>query len=485
MSFRILVILLFSTRIALAQAQGTWDSGEVRASAELQNQAVPQLRIQQDWVQYTLEYQVSGPAQIKGAWIEVWDRPQLLLRQQVSVAGGKMLWQDDTDAPPKRLEIALLDPDYKPEYICIDNCDPEDLKKTFPTSNLVVGIGPDGDPPYPELQMQSARVLAGSAGLETVLKGIYLNPADRLLVAEFNPVKRTYNHLQFLPFEFLDLWHLKVAVPSFLLQQPRILVFGVMLPAEDGREQEPVFDGTSKSWLPGPSSDYNASLVVAQPQSPAIERLEPKELRADADEFQSASGTEAQPSYSEEHGVHVRVQGQGFDRDSQVFTGADPFSGQRLPTEFVSPHEIRFWLESSKFKGLAGYTAIFWVTNQNESCAISNPVTFNILPAVGTPPPVLGGDILVTEPYPIPLIRQDGPKEMEFVVRGKNFRPNVTVVAGNDGGGVSTNLKTLFVSPEELHAWLPQTMWRVHRLSFRFVVQTEKGESAVEIQEPE
>jgi hypothetical protein len=30
---------------------------------------------------------------------------------------------------PKRLEIALIDPEYKPEYICIDNCVPEDLKK--------------------------------------------------------------------------------------------------------------------------------------------------------------------------------------------------------------------------------------------------------------------------------------------------------------------------------------------------------------------
>jgi hypothetical protein len=358
-------------------------------------------------------------------------------------------------------------------------------KKTFPTSNLVVGIGPDGDPPYPELQMQSVRVLAGSGGLETVLKGIYLNPADRLLVAELDPVKPTYNHLQFLPFEFIDLWHLKVAVPSFLLQQPRILVFSVMLPAEDGREQGPVFDSTFKGWLPGPSSDYEASLVVAQPQSPAIERLEPKELRADADEFQSTSETEAQQSFSDEHGVHVRVRGHGFDHDSQVSTGADPFSGQRLPTEFVSPHELRFWLESSKFKGLAGYTAIVWVTNQNESCAISNPVPFSILPAAGVPLPLQGGDILFTEPYPIPLIRQDAPKEMEFIVRGKNFRPNVTVVASNDGGGVSTNLKTLFVSPEELHAWLPQAMWRIHRLSFRFVVQTEKGESAVEIQAPE
>ena len=485
MSFRVLVLLLFSIRIALAQTPGTWDSGEVRASAELQNQAVPQLRVRQDWIQYTLEYQASDPAQIKDAWIEVWDRPQLLLRQQVSAAGGKMLWEDDTDAPPRKLEIALLDPDYKPEYICIDNCDPEDLKKTYPTSNLVVGTGPDGDLPYPELQMQSARVIAGAGGFETVLSGHYLAPDSRLIIAEYDPVKRAYNHLQFLPFEYLDLYHLRVSVPSFLLQQPRVLVFGVMPPLEDGREHEPVFDGTFKGWLPGPSSDYDASLVVACPESPRVQLLEPKELRADADEFQSTSGTGPQQSYSEEHGVHVRVQGQGFARDSQVFTGADPFSGQRLPTEFVSSQELRFWLESSKFKGLAGYTAILWVSNQKESCAISNPATLNILPAVGTPPPVLGGDIIVTEPYPIPLVRQNAPKEMEFVIRGKNFRPNVTVVAGTDGTGVTTNLKTLFVSPEELHAWLPQAMWRIHRLSFRFVVQTEKGESAVEIQAPE
>jgi hypothetical protein len=74
---------------------------------------------------------------------------------------------------------------------------------------------------------------------------------------------------------------------------------------------------------------------------------------------------------------------------------------------------------------------------------------------------------------------------MEFIVRGKNFRPNVTVVASNDGGGVFNKLKTVFVSPEELRAWLPQGMWRTHRLSFRFVVQTEKRKSAVEIQAPE
>lgn len=480
---RVLVFLLFSVGISLAQTQGRWDSGEIRPAAT-HNKTVPQLRVQQDWTRYTLEYRVPDPAQITDAWIEVWDRPLLVFRQQVSAAGGKMLWEDDTDAPPGKLEIALLDPDYKPEYICFDNCDPEDLKKTLPTSNLIVGIGPDEDPPYPELQMQSTRVVAGSGGLEIVLNGLYLTPAARLLVAEFDPVKRAYKHLQFLPFEFIDLYHLKVSVPSFLLQQPRVLVFSVMRPVDDRGEQDPVFDGTFKSWFPG-TSYYNASLIVARPQSPAVDRLEPKELRADADEFQSATGTEAQQSFSDEHGVHVHVHGQGFNRDSQAFVGADPFSGQRLPTEFLSPQELRFWVESGKFKGSTGETVPLWISNQKESCAISNPVTLTILPAVGTPPPVPGGEITVTEPYPIPLIRQDAPKEMQFILRGKNFRPNVTVVASNDGGGAFTNLKTLFVSPEELRAWLPQAMWRIHRLSFRFVVRTKTGESAVEVQAPE
>ena len=484
MNFRVLVLLLFSIRIAPAQAQGVWDSGEI-SPAGSHNQAVPQLRVQKDWLQYTLGYRVSDPAQTKDAWIEVWDRPLLLFRQQVSVLGGKMLWEDDTEAPPNKLEIALLDPDFKPEYICFDECDPpEDQKKIFPTSNLIVGIGPDGDPPYPELQMQSSRVITGAGGFQTVLSGLYLNPADRLIIAEFDPVKRTYKHLQFLPFEFLDLYHVKVSVPSFLLQQPRVLVFSVMLPLEDGREQEPVFDGTFKGGLPGTSHD-NATLIVARSESPTIDSLDPKDMRAGADEFQNTAATGEQQSSYEDHGVHIRVHGQGFDRDSQVFMGADPFSGQRLPTEFLSPQELRFWVESGKFKGSISFTMPIWVSNQKESCAISNPIPFNILPAIGVPIPVPAGDIMFTEPYPIPLIRQDAPKEVEFVVRGKNFRPNVTVVASNNGGGEFANLKTLFVSPEELRAWLPQSMWRIHRLSFRFVVQTVKGESAVEIQEPE
>jgi hypothetical protein len=88
------------TGAALAQPKPSWDSGEVRPAADSRNGAIPQLRVQKDWTRYSLEYQVSHPARIKDAWIEVWDRSLLLFRQQVSTAGGKMLWEDDTDSPP-------------------------------------------------------------------------------------------------------------------------------------------------------------------------------------------------------------------------------------------------------------------------------------------------------------------------------------------------------------------------------------------------
>jgi hypothetical protein len=168
-----------------------------------------------------------------------------------------------------------------------------------------------------------------------------------------------------------------------------------------------------------------------------------------------------------------------------VILGLNPFDGVNMQTEFLSPQELRFWMETRQFQGSAGETITLWVSNQKQSCALSNPVNFNILPTPGTSAPPLGGEIEITEPYPIPFIKQSGPKAMEFVIRGKNFRPNVTVVASNNNGEVFTSLKTLFVSPEELHAWLPQDMWRVHRLSFRFVVRTKSGEHAVEIQAPE
>jgi len=67
--------------------------------------------------------------------------------------------------------------------------------------------------------------------------------------------------------------------------------------------------------------------------------------------------------------------------------------------------------------------------------------------------------------------------------RGTNFHANVTVVAKIDNTSYQ-QLKTAFISSEELRTWLPQAMWRVHGPSFRLAIRTDAGEMAVEIAKP-
>jgi hypothetical protein len=474
---------------AAVQSKPVWDSGIVQPKevSATHDRPVPKLRVEtSNYFEYTLHYQVlPDAAQVQDAWVEVWDRPVLLFRQRVSpdAAPGKLVWQNNIEATPKTLQIALLDPDFKPRYICIDDCNPEDLNQTLPTSELVAGWGPDGDPPYPDLQIQAVRVVAGSRGLDTVLSGIYLNRESRLVVAEFDPVNQAYNHLQFLPFEYLDLYHLKVSLPAALLQHPGVLALSVMPPIEDHRIQEPVFDGTYKRWMPG-SSPSETAVVVACQDSPRVYRVEPKDVRADLAESQSGNTGNSDQDPYQERGTYLHVHGSNFNGDSQVILGPNPLAGQKIETQFLSPEELRFWVESSKLKGSPGQTVTLWVTNQKDGCAISNQTTFRVLPTDEIPAPLPGGDIRITEPYPIPLMRQSDPHEMEVIIRGTDFRPNVTVIAESDGGSYQ-RLKTAFISSEELRAWLPQAMWRVHGPSFRFVIKTAVGEQAVEIAEPD
>jgi hypothetical protein len=485
-----IVMLCLFMGSGFCQPNPLWDSGSVQPETTLagHNVPLPQLRVQTDnRFDYTISYHVlPAGAAIEDAWIEVWDRPLRLLRQHVDVgiAPGKMVWDDDSGQTPRKLTIALFDPDFKEVRICIDNCTAEELTRTLPTSEMVVGLGPDGDPPYPELQIQTVRVVAGSSDLETVLSGRYLARDSRLLVADYDPANRTYNHLQFLPFDYIDLQHLKASVPAALLQHPRVLALNVLPPQEDHRTSEPVFDGVYKTWMPGTSVDYSVSVAVACQQSAQVARLEPKDLPADAAESKGEPAGNSHQNGYQERGAYMHVIGSNFNHDSRVVLGPDPLQGQAFETEFISSKELRFWIESGMLKASSGMTVTLWVTNQKEGCSISNQETFRVLPTDKNQIPLPGGEISTTEPYPIPLMKQNGPKQMELAIRGENFRPNVTVLAKTDNGEYQ-ELKTLFISSEKLLAWLPQAMWRVHGLSFRFVLQTGAGEQAVEIAEPE
>jgi hypothetical protein len=44
-------------------------------------------------------------------------------------------------------------------------------------------------------------------------------------------------------------------------------------------------------------------------------------------------------------------------------------------------------------------------------------------------------------------------------------------------------LKTLYVSPHELRAWLPSDLWSEHRLRYKFVVRTSAGQCIAEVLE--
>jgi len=66
------------------------------------------------------------------------------------------------------------------------------------------------------------------------------------------------------------------------------------------------------------------------------------------------------------------------------------------------------------------------------------------------------------------------PLSIPLTVQGINFRRGQLVVAVNERDE-EVKLKTLYVSPQELRAWLPSKAWSEHRLRYRLVVRTAAG----------
>lgn len=465
------------------QSSSTAAAERPSLSSEIQSsQAEPKLTVEtSDHQTYTLKYQIL-PKQdsVTEAWIEVWDRPKLLLRKSVPIsAAGSMDWSDTSNDTPDELRIALLDPDA-PKGTCIDSCTPEQYNAVYPSSELLAGVGPNGDEHSPELQIQAFRVVAGTDGVEVSLAGNYFTPESRLVVGEMTSRDRW--DLQFAPVEYVDMHHLKGWIPADLLTLARVLPLTVWpSPEEMDRDED-----TSRPF------PYDASVIVVCKDSPRLDRLEPSEVAADAaDQFALQHPVDETQLTDEEveqrHSIVARVLGSGFNSKSRVVVAYDPLQGNEVKTEFVSAQELRIWLRSGLLKGNVGQPLNFWVMNDRQGCGISESRIVRVLPSEKIPLPTPTGWITVTEPYPVPLMAQSGPDGLELTIRGENFRPNDTVVAAvrwyGDGG--YKNLKTTFISSEELRAWLPREMWRIHRVSFRFVIHTVGGERATEVEQPE
>ena len=416
---------------------------------------------------YRIAPNTSG---VSAARIEVWDRPDLLAKIPVKVSkNGQFSWADTSTPTPSRLDFALVDPDAS--KLCGHTCDDHDSPQLSP-----VTVGGDDVPP--SFLSDPVRVRAGSETLTLDLKGRFFTPGTKVLLAEPTSKIDVWKAWEFLTTDFVDSNQVRVTVPWTYLASPRKLVLWPFSLDEadaaqrnglplNGTEQKPPVGGGSQEII-----------FVASPSSPALSELEPGRLAADD------SG----------HGeALVTLRGSGFSSSSLVLIGRSPLAFGALDApisiapKYLSATTLEVHIPGAqlRFPDLA-YSRLgplrIWVRNGTNALEISEARDLEILPTAKLPAPSRPGVILDISPRPLALIPVQGPSEVEVTVSGRDFRPNDSIEASVDGER-KAKLPTKFISSTELHVLLPRSLWREHRLSYRFVIETADGERATGLYE--
>lgn len=398
-------------------------------------------------------YGLSSPESGSAAWIEVWDGRNRLFKQSVKVqAQGKLIWTGLLEVPdtPSNLQVAIFDPELP--LHCIDNCSKG--AKGGTVSIILAGTAPDEDAPFPSLAWKSSRLVEGDTWVELVLEGRLLGSQTQVLLEEQDS-GGLWLAREYLPVELVDLQHVRVQIPPGYLSRPTVLG----LSAERADAEEAIGSDVG----PPPQTLY-----VMNKDSPVLASVEPSEVSAD----EAEKGT-----------VTVRLRGSGFKSSSRVtlsLENANDLDQGGLKAEFVSANELRIELPAQYFliddKWSVTSPVRLWVAN-DDVLHVSEPQEIRVSPSAHFPPyPSPAPVALVTEisPYPVPLMKPGGPLLIPLTVKGTNFRSGESVVAVNDRNE-EVKLKTLYVSPQELRAWVPSKVWSEHRLRYRLVVRTAAG----------
>jgi hypothetical protein len=399
------------------------------------------------------QYGLSSPESVSAAWIEIWDGRNRLFKQNVKVQGqGKLIWKGLTGVPetPSNLQIEIFDSELP---LPCDNCS----KKRETVSIVLAGTAPDEDPPFPSLASKSSRLVEGDSWVEIPLEGRLLGSQTEILLTEQDG-GGLWLARQYLPVELVDLQHVRVQIPPGYLSRPAILG----LNAERAGSEKEI---GSDVGLPA------QTLYVTNKDSPVLDSVEPSEVSADE---------------AEKGAVTVHLHGSGFKSSSRValsLENASDLEQGGLQPEFISANELRIDLPTQYFVIDGKWNAVrpvrLWVAN-DDVLHISEPQEIRISPSAhlpSYPSQALLPVITQISPYPVPLMEPGGPTSIPLTVQGTNFRRGQLVVAENDRDE-EVKLKTLYVSPQELQAWLPSKTWSEHRLRFRLVVSTAAGTAA-------
>jgi len=407
------------------------------------------------------------------ARLEIWDRPDLLVKIPVKVAkSGEITWADTSAPTPSRLDFTLIDPDAPRS--CGHNCNDADTE--------IPSVTVAGDVP-PSFTSDPVRIGAGAETMSLDLDGRFFTSSTKVLLAEPTPKKDIWKAWEFVPSNYIDTTKIRVTIPWSYLASPRKLVLwpfnldeveaaqGNGLPLNGTEQKTPVGGGAQEI------------IYVASPASPLLTRLEPVQLAADASDRAEAT---------------VVLHGSGFTRASVVLVGRDPLEDEdnvlrkpplAIAPKYLSPEAIEIRLPASQLRfpdlpySEPGPIRI-WVRNASSGLQISESCDIRILPTARLPPAPPRGVILAISPSPLPFMKASGPPAEEVTVIGNNFRPNDSIIASADQSE-KTKLATQFISSAELRVSLPRQLWREHRISYRFVIVTSQGERATELYEDE
>jgi hypothetical protein len=416
----------------------------------------PQLRLRVAEEGSVFGYTITHPELVRAAWLEVLDRPVLLDRKDLKVqASGEVSWNWDESSlgyPTEQeddLSVSIYDPNGT--TLTCDGLAISESRNGGLVSRRTLGsrgkFAPVAslDPLFVRFPQDSPQVSFDVTGSDLTRDTTFI--VDAAQGASCSTAS--------LRFTVQDLAHARMTLSGDCLQKPGVVS---IYPAEGGHN----FD--APLWV-----------VVASSASPVLHSVSPKVDRS---------------HFPQEKLLELTVRGRGFTKESTISTGYFPVAGglfsgyqMRLDVEYVSPTELRAQVDP-EFQDLAnddwvwshGEKLRIWVSGNEDRHELSEPrdLNFDAARAMRQPKTAV---ITSVSPYPIKPMTEHSPAELKVTIRGVNFIPEDKVQFDFGHFGPHEQVvRSEYVSPTMLRAWIPRKLWRKHQITYRLVVETISGE---------
>jgi hypothetical protein len=117
-----------------------------------------------------------------------------------------------------------------------------------------------------------------------------------------------------------------------------------------------------------------------------------------------------------------------------------------------------------------------WVVGNDDAHELSAPRDIELRATSGMEPRRETAWITSVSPFPMRLMNEHSPEERMITMRGENFVPeNKVILAAGNQADNEKEVRSEYVSPHLMRAWIPRQRWRKHHVVYRLVVETVSG----------